>query len=62
MTNYLIQEYNRKTKKYRSLGSVIARTTEEARLKYIALSDWSPTKDFFLHAVDIDHDQYKGNK
>jgi molecular chaperone DnaK (HSP70) len=60
MKNYLIQEYNRKTKRYRSLGAVLAKTTEEARLKYIELSGWSPTKDFLLHAEGID--QIKENQ
>jgi hypothetical protein len=60
MKNYLIQEYNKKTKRYRSLGAVLARTTEEARVKYIELADYIPTKDFFLHVESID--QTRKNK
>jgi|TARA_Y100000996_G_scaffold400045_1_gene369665 molecular chaperone DnaK (HSP70) len=52
MKDYIIQEYNRKTKKYRSLGAVMARNKQEAKEKYIEISNWKPTKELLLHVED----------
>ena len=55
MKNYIIQEYNRRTKKYRDLGAVLARTREEAKQIYVKQSSWKPGKDVLLHAEDTEN-------
>ena len=52
MKDFIIQEYNRKTKKYRSLGAIMAKSKEEAKEKYIEASKWKPTKELLLHVED----------
>jgi len=52
MKDFIIQEYNRKTKKYRSLGAIMAKSKEEAKEKYIEASNWKPTKELLLHVED----------
>ena len=54
MKNFIIQEYNRKTKKYRDLGAVLADTREQAKEIYIKQASWKGTKDILLHAEDTD--------
>ena len=50
MENYIIQEYNRKTKKYRDLGAIMASNKEEAKAKYLEVSSWTPNREILLHA------------
>ena len=54
MKNFIIQEYNRKTKKYRDLGAVLAHTREQAKEIYIKQSRWTAGKDILLHAEDTE--------
>ena len=54
MRNFIIQEYNRRTKKYRDLGAVLANTREQAKEIYIKLSTWRASKDTLLHAEDAE--------
>jgi len=54
MKNFIIQEYNRKTKKYRDLGAVLATSREQAKQIYIELSMWRANKDTLLHAEDTE--------
>ena len=55
MKNYIIQEYNRRTKKYRDLGAVLANTREQAKEIYIKQSNWTGSKDVLLHAEDTEN-------
>jgi hypothetical protein len=54
MKNFIIQEYNRRTKKYRDLGAVLAITGEKAKEIYIKQSSWKAGKDILLHAEDTE--------
>ena len=49
MQDYIIQEYNRRTKKYRNLGAMTAKSKEEAMNTYIRVSGWKPSKEILLH-------------
>lgn len=49
MEGYIIQEYNRRTKKFRDLGVISAKNKQEAKSKFIEVSDWKPTKELLLH-------------
>ena len=60
MKNFIIQEYNRRTKKYRDLGAVLAQTKEEAKQSYVKQSSWKGNKEVFLHAEDTEN--YRGQK
>ena len=55
MKNFIIQEYNRRTKKYRDLGAVLANTREQAKEIYIKQSHWKGSKDVLLHAEDTEN-------
>ena len=55
MKNFIIQEYNRRTKKYRDLGAVLANTKEQAKEIYIKQSMWKGSKDVLLHAEDTEN-------
>ena len=55
MRNFIIQEYNRRTKKYRDLGAVLANTREQAKEIYIKQSQWKGGKDVLLHAEDTEN-------
>lgn len=57
MKKYIIQEYNRKTKKYRDLGVILANTKNEAKSVFIKQSRWTGDRDVLLHVEDAD--QYK---
>ncbi len=52
MKNFIIQEYNRRTKKYRDVGAVLANSIEQAKKIYIEQTKWSGNKDILLHAED----------
>ena len=54
MKNFIIQEYNRKTKKYRDLGAIMASNIEEAKAKYMEVSSWTPSREILLHAEPSD--------
>ena len=54
MRNFIIQEYNRRTKKYRDLGAVLANTREQAKEIYIKQSQRKRGKDDLLHAEDTE--------
>ena len=49
MQGFIIQEYNRKTKKYRDLGAISAHNKEEAKQMFLKASGWKPTKELLLH-------------
>jgi len=55
MKNFIIQEYNRRTKKYRDLGAVLAATRERAKEIYIEQASWRGGKDILLHAEDAEN-------
>jgi len=52
MQGFIIQEYNRKTKKYRDLGAISARNKEEAKQMFLKASGWKSTKELLLHVED----------
>tara|TARA_Y100001937_G_scaffold127045_1_gene198006 strand:+ start:12782 stop:12964 length:183 start_codon:yes stop_codon:yes gene_type:complete len=54
MKNFIIQEYNRRTKKYRDLGAILANSKDEAMKIFVEQSRWTGTKDLLLHAEDSD--------
>ena len=54
MKNFIIQEYNTRTKKYRDLGAVLAATRERAKEIYIEQASWKGGKDILLHAEDAE--------
>ena len=60
MKNFIIQEYNRRTKKYRDLGAILAHSKDEAMKIFVEQSRWTGTKDLLLHAEDTE--SYKVRK
>ena len=46
--HYIIQEYNRKTQKYITIGEAQGTTAEAAKLKFIEQTNWKPRRNIIL--------------
>jgi len=50
MNDYTIMEYNVKTKKYITIGHVVAKNPEEAKLAFLKENPWKPRANVMLFA------------
>ena len=46
--HFIIQEYNRKTQKYITVGDAWASNAEAAKLKFMEQTNWKPRRNIIL--------------